>query len=147
MDKVKSGLTPTQEEAVKMLVAGESASMVEEKLKLEEGTIHQWRKTITFQCYYNKQCDIIKQDMRNRMLASYNLALSTLEECMASENEAIRLKSATWIIEKVSSFTFGKTNPVEVIRNQCTSVSDWTQEPILDDKKFKKMLAENGLSE
>ena len=147
MEKQLSGLTPTQEEAVKMLVAGESASAVEEKLELEEGTIHQWRKTITFQCCYNKQCDTIKQDMRNKLLSSYNRALSTLEECMASENEAVRLKSATWLIEKISTFTIGKTNPVEVIRNQCTSVSEWTEESHFDEAKFKKLLAANGLSE
>lgn len=144
MDKLKSGLTPTQEEAVKMLVAGESASSIEKKLELPAETINQWRNSVPFQCYYNKQCDTIKLNMRNKLLSSYTRALSTLEECMASENEAVRLKSATWLLEKISTFTIDNTNPVEVFRSQCTTF--WCGEPILDEEKFAKLLEENGLS-
>ena len=65
---------------------------------------------------------------------------------MESENEMVKLKTATWLIEKVSTFTYGNGNPVGVIRERCNEENTWG-EPIFNEKKFQKLLAENGLAE
>lgn len=142
-----NGLTSIQEEAVNMLVAGDSIQTIAQKLELKETTISKWQETITFKCFYNKRCKEIKANINDSLLAMYEKALATLTSCMESENESIRLKTATWLLEKVSTFTFGKTNPVEVIRSQCMEESVWGDNPTLNKSKFEKMLLENGLKE
>lgn len=143
-----TGLTSIQEEAVNMLVAGDSIQTIAQKLELNETTISKWQETITFKCYYNKKCKDIKANINDSLLALYEKALATLTSCMDSENESVRLKTATWLLEKVSTFTFGSGNPVEVIRKQCIETDNvWGDSPTLNQSKFKKMLLENGLEE
>lgn len=142
-----TGLTSTQEKAVKMLVAGDSLATIADKLNVSEKTIQQWQGKLTFQCYYNKQCKAVKANMKDSLLAMHEKALSTLTECMESENELVKLKSATWLIEKISTFTYGNGNPVGVIREQCYEKEVWPtiDEPKFNEEKFKKLMAENGL--
>lgn len=144
----KTGLTSQQEEAINMLIAGESVKNISERLEETETTIYQWQEQITFNCYYNKKCKAIKANINDSLLAMYEKALNTISSCMQSDNEAIRLKSATWLIEKVSSFAYGNTNPVEVFRKECTEKEDWGFPDLpFNENKFKQLLAENGLKE
>ena len=140
-----TGLTSTQEEAVKMLVAGDSLATIADKLNVPERTLQQWQGKLTFQCYYNKQCKAVKANMKDSLLAMYEKAVSTIRSSLESENELVKLKSATWLIEKISTFTYGNGNPVGVIREQCLEENSWTNEATLNEEKFKKLLADNGL--
>lgn len=140
-----TGLTPIQEDAVNMLVAGDSIATIADKLGVSTRTICEWQESLTFQCYYNKQCKNVKANLKDSLLAMHKKALAALTGCMESENEMVKLKSATWLIEKISSFTYGNGNPVGVIREQCYEKGLWSEEPIFDEEKFEKRLAENGL--
>ena len=77
--KPETGLTSTQEEAVKMLVAGDSVATIADKLKVSESTLYKWQETLTFQCYYNKQCKNAKANLKDSLLAMYEKALSVVK--------------------------------------------------------------------
>lgn len=140
----ETGLTSTQQEAVKMLVAGDSVATIADKLKVSESTLYKWQETLTFQCYYNKQCKNAKANLKDSLLAMYEKALAAIKSSMESENEMVKLKTAMWLIEKVSTFTYGNGNPVGVIRERCKEENQWG-EPFFNEEKYQKLLAENGL--
>lgn len=142
----ETGLTSTQEEAVKMLMAGDSVATIADKLKVSESTLYKWQETLTFQCYYNKQCKNAKANLKDSLLAMYEKALSAIKSSMESDNEMVKLKTATWLIEKISTFSYGNGNPVGVIRERCYEENAWS-EPTFNEEKFQKLLAENGLAE
>ena len=69
---------------------------------------------------------------------------------MTSENESIRLKTAMWIIAKVENNPVGNTDARELLKKEATRTErifqDWEAEKeVFDERKYKKLLAENGL--
>ena len=147
---LESGLTPIQEQAAIMLASGENITSVSEKLNLNRSTIYQWQQKITFQCFFNFQRKEAKDTLKNGLLSLYKDALEAVKGCLASENESIRLKTAMWIIAKVENNPVGNTDARELLKKEATRTEsvfqNWEAEKeIFDEKKYKKLLAENGL--
>lgn len=60
-----TGLTPQQEQAAILLASGEGVTEVADKLNVNRATIYLWQQKINFQCFYNQQCQIIQDNIRN----------------------------------------------------------------------------------
>ena len=146
----ETGLTPIQEQAAILLASGESITSVSEKLNLNRSTIYQWQQKVTFRCFFNFQKQEIKNNLLNGLFGLYKEALESVKMCLTSDNEATRLKTAMWIIGKIEDSDVGGTDAKEILKEEATRIenafSDWNAErKVFDEKKYKKLLAENGL--
>lgn len=148
----ESGLTPLQEQAATLLASGKNISAVAEELSLNRGTIYQWQQKLTFQCYFNFQRQEAKDTLKNGLFSLYNEALEAVKGCLTSENETIKLKAATYIIQKIEENSMGNTNIREVLKEQATRkegfMTGWELEKeVFDEKEYKRLLKENGLKD
>ena len=142
---VVTGLTPQQEKACIMLASGESYTAVAEQLDINRGTLYKWQSLPTFECYYNLQCKDYQDGVKNGLLGLHRRAIETITELMINGNESTRLRASIWVLDKVANINIGSVDVRAVLQNQCTSV-DWGF-PDFDEKGYKKMLKEYGLSE
>ena len=146
----ESGLTALQEQAATLLASGKNISAVAEELSLNRGTIYQWQQKLTFQCYFNFQRQEAKDTLKNGLFNLYNEALEAIKGCLTSENETIKLKAATYIIQKIEENPMGETNIREVLKDQATRIESSfpnfeTETEIFDEAEYKRLLKENGL--
>jgi len=77
-------------------------------------------------------------------MSLYNSAIQVIKEDMKSNNEAVKLKAAFWLIEKITSQNIGETNPREIIKKQCTYSDCLIDLYGLDEVKYKQMCRENN---
>ena len=146
-----TGLTTQQEQAALLLASGESVTDVAEKVSVNRATIYLWQQKISFQCFYNQQCKMIQDNIRNGLCGLYAEALNAVQGCLQSPNEATRLKAAMYVIGKVEMIDASRQDPEAEIRKLCTSMEspfDWDEmEPheVLDEAKYKELMKDNGL--
>jgi hypothetical protein len=148
MEKInpQSGLTPIQEKAVLLLVAGKKYSQVSEELEIDRSTLYLWAEKLTFQTFFNKMCIEVQDEVRNGLFGMYNDAVKAVEEGLKSTNLTIKLKTATWLIEKLQNLNIGEKNPRNILREYATS-SIWPEilDTTFDQKKYLKLCQENGI--
>ena len=111
-------------------------------------TIYQWQQRISFQCFYNQQCQMIQDNIRNGLCGLYAEALNAVQGCLQSPNEATRLKAAMYVIGKVEMIDASRQDPEAEIRKLCTSISttDWDfSQEVFDEGRYKELMKDNGL--
>ncbi len=157
MDKTKqnftnltlvTGLTPVQEQAAILLASGESVTEVASKVNVNRATIYLWQQKINFQCFFNQQCQIIQDNIRNGLCGLYADAMQAVKDTLKSDNEAARLKAAMYVISKVELMDTSRQDPEAEIRKLCTystfpSADDYVT---FDQTKFDSLMKENGLT-
>lgn len=138
----ETGLTPIQEKACILLASGCTITDVAERLSLNRGTLYKWQMQTPFKCFFNKQCADVKYNLVSGMLGLANDAVGTIRECLSSTNDAVRLKAAFWIVEKIDSLEIGQTNVVLALKEECTHNNFWSDDMgvTLDEKEFKQKL-------
>ena len=136
------GLTALQEKCAVLLAAGTSITDTASALNLDRGTIYRWQKKITFTCYLNRLQAEAKEVLEGSLFEMKALALKALKEALSSPNEALKLKAATWLLERLASLPVGTTEPKEVIRKICQIKQDWWY---MDSDKYNRMLEQEGL--
>lgn len=143
---LETGLTPLQEKAALLLVSGKNITEVSNDLNIDRGTLYKWFEKIPFKAFYNKQCKEIKDNIENGLMGLYNDSIQAIKEGIKSNNEMIKLKTAFWLIEKLTSQTIGETDPRKMIKNECTGIiiDDWGIS--FNEEKYKTLLKENGLT-
>lgn len=142
----KTGLTPIQEQAAMLLASGKTISEVSGQLNINRGTLYLWFEKLTFQCFYNTIMKEIQNNIRDGIFSLYSEALQAIRQNLSSPNESIRMKAATYIIDKIQSSDVGETSPENIIRKQCTSNEIENPWPTyFDEKKFEDKMKENGL--
>lgn len=144
----QTGLTPLQEQAAILLASGETITAVAAKMSLNRGTLYEWQKLITFQCFLNQQATDYRDNLRNGLYGLAHDALQVIGGSLQSANEGIRLKAAMWLAEKVKDNDTGQTDVREALKEQCTH-SDWGVGDLLsfDADEYKKELKRLGLEE
>lgn len=144
-----TGLTPQQEQAALLLASGESVTDVASKVNVNRATIYLWLQKVGFQCFYNQQCQIIKDNIKNGIFGLYADALQAVKDTLQSDNEAARLKAAMYVIGKIELIDTSQQDPVEAIKKLCTSSAfpDFDDYVTFDSKKYDALMLENGLSE
>ncbi len=148
----KTGLTPLQEKGAILLANGESLSSVAEQLQINRTTLYDWKKSVTFQCFYNQQCKEAKENLTNGLNGLYKQALETLNDILLNGNDNARLKVALKVIANVESRAIGETEPRNILKKEATETKskldflDYNDtEVIFDNAKYKRLLKENGL--
>ena len=143
-----TGLTPQQEQACILLASGENVTDVADKLSLNRGTLYKWQHNKAFECYYNKQCQEYKDEVKNGLLGLHQQAVATIQRLITTGSEATRLKAATWVLEKVEAIEVGETSIRRALKGQCTTTSnDWGDLTTFDEKEYKRQLKAFGLDD
>ncbi|WP_314311634.1 phBC6A51 family helix-turn-helix protein [Hoylesella saccharolytica] len=143
-----TGLTPQQEQACILLASGESVTDVADKLSLNRGTLYKWQQNKAFECYYNKQCQEYKNEVKNGLLGLHQQAVATIKQLITIGSEVTRLKAATWVLDKVEAIEVGETNIRRVLKEQCTTTNNgWGDFTNFDEKEYNKQLKVLGLDE
>lgn len=144
-----TGLTPQQEQAAILLASGGSVTEVAEKVNVNRATIYLWQQKINFQCFFNQQCQLIQDNIRNGVCGLYEEALSAVKDCLRSPNEAIKLKTAMYIIGKIELIDASRQDPEVEIRKLCTDNVAWNDMfdavETFDKEKYNALMLENGL--
>ena len=144
-----TGLTPQQEQACILLASGENVTNVADKLSLNRGTLYKWQQNKAFECFYNEQCQEYKNEVKSGLLGLHQQAIATIGQLITTGSEAIRLKAAMWLLEKVEAIEVGNTNIRQVLKDQCTITDDnnWTYFTRVDEKEYKRQLKAYSLEE
>ena len=143
-----TGLTPQQEQACILLASGENVTTVADKLSLNRGTLYRWQQNKAFECFYNKQCQEYKEEVKNRLLGLHRQAMATMEQLIATGSEATRIKAAMWILGKVEAIEVGETSIRQALKAQCTTTDvDWGGFTSFDNTEYKRKLKAYGLDD
>ena len=141
----ETGLTPLQEKAALLLVSGKNITEVSNELSIDRGTLYKWFEKIPFTAFYNKQCKEVKDNIENGLMGLYNDSIQAIKESIKSNNEMIKLKTAFWLIEKLSNQNIGETDPREIIKKQCTH-SDYIVDLYkLNEVEYMQLCKENNI--
>ena len=140
----QTGLTPIQEQAAIMLASGKSMTEVAELLSVNRGTLYEWQKIVTFQCYFNQQSNEYKENLRNGLFGLIGEALTAISDCLHSDNETTRLKAAMWVIEKAKEQPTGNTDVKAALKEQCTHPVGWDME-MFDEDEYRREIKRLGL--
>lgn len=142
-----TGLTPTQERACSMLASGETIEAVAEEIKVPESTLLLWQKQTTFKCYFNQKRNNIKGSLIQGVYSLAMEAVNALRESLNSENEQVRLKAATYVVDKLQNMDIGQTDIVEVVRAEATYTNFLESEPTFHESVYNTKLKELGVKE
>jgi hypothetical protein len=141
----ETGLTPLQEKAVLLLVNGKNMTDVSNELEIDRGTLYNWFDKIPFKAFYNKQCKEIKDTISNGLMGLYNKAVEAIQDSIKSDNEAVKLKAAFWLIDRLEAQSIGETTPREMIKKLCTHNNWIVDTNTLDEAKYKQLCRENNI--
>lgn len=143
----ESGLTPLQEQAAILLASGETITAISEKLDINRSTIYEWQGILTFQCFYNKQCEIIRERIKAGVFGIQDDAFNAIKDILKGDNQAIKLKAAIWLIERASATGIGETDPHSALKEKVHpsgSISMWNS---YHEKEYLELLEKYHLKD
>ena len=140
-NRTSSGLTPIQEQAAILMASGERITSIAERLQLNRSTIYEWMDVLTFQCFYNKQCENNKKKLKAGLFGLQKKAIEAIKESLESSDPSIKLKAATWLVERLSDTSIGETDPANIIKERCRVWGGYNEE------KFSRLLEAYNLQE
>ncbi len=149
MSKFKTYLTAKEQKAVELLAIGKNYNEVSKELNIDRTTLWQWKQKPTFEAYYNNLIKELKEHTKEKILSLYDEALKTVETCLKSDNDNVKLKTALFLIDKVENINHGLTDAKEIIENQCTKTkeifSDFGISTNFDSKKYNELCKLYGI--
>lgn len=135
-----TGLTSMQEKCAVLLASGIRITDVAKQIGASRGAIYRWLNLDAFQCFYN----LMKQDVKNyvegSVLELHGLALDGIKAGLSSQNEAIRLKTSMWVIEKINQMQVGATDVRQVLKVKTSESEEWGAED-----RYRKALDVAGI--
>ena len=143
-NRTESGLTPIQEQAAILMASGESITAIAEKLEINRSTIYEWQGILTFRCFFNKQCEAIRERMKAGLFGLQEEAFKAIKDILTGDNPAMKLKAATWLLDKVAEVGIGETDPIPILKEECglswhNRSNDW--------EKYGRLLEEYHLQD
>lgn len=143
-----TGLTATQEKACSMLASGEPVEAVAKEINVPEQTLYLWQKQKTFKCYYNKRRSIIRDVAAQSLFALANEAVRAVRDSLNSTNESVKLKAATYILEKLQDVEVGTTDIIEAVKAEATyTETDLFTGGYLHRDEYERNLEKLGIAE
>jgi transposase len=151
MDKIdNTGLTPKQKKAAVLLASGKSMTETAKEVKIERSTLYQWAEKANFKAYYNSLVKELQTISVNSLFGLADKAFEVLRESLKAKNENVRLKAALNIIDRIKNVKVGETDPVQMLRKECTISYDAFNifnNVEFNKERFERLLKENNLSE
>lgn len=138
MTKFKTYLTAKEQKAVELLAIGKNYNEVAKELNIDRTTLWQWKQKPTFEAYYNSLIKEVKEHTKEKILSLYDEALKTVEKCLKSDNDNIKLKTALYLLNKVESLEHGFSDAKEIIKDQCTSINSFDN-VIFNQSKYNEL--------
>ena len=111
-------MEPQQQQALTLLASGKGVDEISETLDIHRTTLWRWRKNPEFIARFNQ---LIQQGKEKQIQSFINLqqrAFEVFEEALSSENELLRFKAATVIIDKVKELPEGLLYEDEILESQ-----------------------------
>ncbi len=142
-----TGLYPLQEKAAILLASGESITAVAERLEITRSTIYTWLGQIPFSCYYNQQCKDYKERLRAGIFSLADEAITAIRDCLHSSNEAVKLKAAMWLSERIDLSEVGGTNLRARLKSYYTETPGYLDDGIFDEAGYNEELKRLNLDE
>lgn len=140
-----TGLTPTQEEACTLLASGSSVTDVATKLDVSRTAIYQWQRQTTFKVYFNKQRSVIQSTTLQGLFGMATEAIGAIRDSLHSEDEKVRLKAATYIVDKLQGVEVGQTDIIKAIEGEATK-NIWGNVEV-DPDEYKHLCKEYGVKD
>ena len=140
-----TGLTPTQEEACTLLASGSSVTDVATKLDVSRTAIYQWQRQTTFKVYFNKQRSVIQSATLQGLFGMATEAITAIRDSLHSEDEKVRLKAATYIVDKLQGIEIGQTDIIKAIEGEATK-NIWGNVEA-DPDEYKHLCSEYGVKD
>ena len=143
-----TGLTEAQERACSLLANGEKIEAVATALAVPEQTLYKWQRLKTFKCYYNKQRSNIASTAAQGLFSLADKAILAIKESLNSENEAVKLKAASYILDRLQKVEIGQTDIIEAVRAEATFTDSemWTKAEF-HNNYYQKRLEEYGVED
>ena len=138
----ETGLTAVQEKCAALIASGTSITDAARELGISRGSVYRWQSLLPFKCYLNALKQDVKAAVEGRVLGLHAKALESVEGCLDSPNEAVRLKAATWILDKASQLDAGAANIREALKAEASEEVGFNPEAA-----YKKKLQKYGLEE
>ena len=143
-----TGLTPKQEKAAYLLVSGKSITDTAKEIGIDRTTLYNWMEGYNYKAFYNKVCQEIQKNIVNGLWGLYDKAMQAISAGLESENESLRIKSAFWLIERLSDKKTGESDPKKMIEGICRQDKLNMDFGISFDKDmFEKLCKTNNLSD
>ena len=137
----KNGLTPLQEKIAIFLASGKQVTEAANELQVSRATIYRLFQDVVFMAYYDLLCNEIKINTKNNLLSLQGKAFEAINTALSSSNDLVKLKAATWLIEKIQGIEIGVTNPTSALKKQCYEF----QEIGFNERKLEILKKEYGL--
>lgn len=95
----------------------------------------------------NKQRSIIKNAAVQSLFGLMDEAVTAIRESLSSTNESVRLKAASYIIDKLQSIDIGRTDIVEAVKAEATyaDIGGWNE--TFHEGEYRDRLKELGVVE
>lgn len=143
-----TGLTQTQERACNLLASGKAIEAVAKEVEVPESTLLLWQRQATFKCYFNQKRSNVKGHLTQGVYSLAQEAVNALRDSLSSSNEQVRLKAATYIVDKLQSLEIGQTDIVEAVKAEATYKSGILDaEPTFHEREYNNKLHELGVIE
>ena len=143
----ESGLTPLQEQAAILLASGETITAISEKLDINRSTIYEWQGILTFQCFYNKQCEIIRERIKAGVFGIQDDAFNAIKDILKGDNQAIKLKAAIWLIERADATGIGETDPHSALKEKVHPSGSFSMWNSYNEKEYLELLEKYHLKD
>lgn len=138
--RTESGLTPLQEQAAILLASGETITAIAEKLEINRSTLYEWQDILTFKCFYNKQCEIIRERIKAGLFGIQDEAFKAIKDILTGDNAAIKLKAAIWLIERAGATGIGETDPHSALKEMVHPSGNFSFWNSYHEKEYLKLL-------
>lgn len=145
----ETGLQLRQEYAAVFLLAGLNVAQTAQAIGVHRSTIWEWQKLAPFRMYINRLKSEAKKQVEVGLFALHEAALGALYRAMTSDNEAVALKAATYVIEHVQSASVGHTSMQSLILSRLRSreidalLAQTTKEPTREE--YEEACREEGI--
>ena len=139
-------LSPQQEQACLLLASGESYTAVAQRLGVNRGTLYKWQDNLAFRCFYNRLCAIYRAEIKNALVGLHKDAIKAISELLHSDSDNIRLKAATWVLDRIDIMSAETTQAQiikELLKEKCTYKIG--SSIYFDDEDYNKLLIKYGI--
>ena len=143
----ETGLTSLQERCALLLASGTRITEIAAELSVCKTTLYKWLRSDLFKCYLNLMKKDLQNGIQGRVLGLREKALNALDASLESGNEQVRLKAATWIIDKLTLQEVGETDARTILKVQAEEdeKDGWRRNE--REAAYQEKLQESGLEE